>query len=480
MPSPRYWQWWWATMSLGRAAAASVPLGLLLLAQAEPGTASTSALWCGALIGPSILPLSHLAAHLSRDHPSVSWWSARAWAAAVPSLFAKTVIGATDGSGPEFAERMTTPFLLAAVVGLSFCIGAQGALLVVPKDTVANVMAIMLAMTAIKLQVVCTHAYLVLHVACLGSMALGYVCVARYADLHEALRETAEAVVLAAVAVNQPYVVTDDRLRILAVNQRFVDVLDYVPDELYGTPVATLLDGAVDAQWVKSLIDDDEEEHVWSVLTKAGRALPVRITFGETRCPINATKFYWAKFASMALEQRNAQLRAEKEKLQWEVASHRDGEDDPREHLVATPYHALATRDHRTLGPMQDQSRTDEAVSCARSYDHADSRDASPAASPVAPKCSGTDRSVRSARSDASTVATLASSVMDTVSVAAAKDVTRAPQPPKGRRPWRPTKASSEPESSKPMPAPRDHAPTARPLPTVECHSCDDDLREHS
>ena len=155
-----------------------------------------------------------------------------------------------------------------------------------------------------------------------------------------------ETVVLGAAATNQPYVVSDCQLTILAVNQRFCEVLGYDVDEVYGKHVSTLLETSVDAAWVKAVLSKKQTEHVWSVVTKAGPTLPVRITLGETRCPINGTTFYWAKFASMALEQRNAQLAAEKERLAWEVASHHDGDwEDPREALGAS-YHG--DNKHRT------------------------------------------------------------------------------------------------------------------------------------
>ena len=55
------------------------------------------------------------------------------WASLLPAFFAKTITGAFDGSGLSFAERVTSPFVLAALVGVGFCIGAQGALLAVPS-----------------------------------------------------------------------------------------------------------------------------------------------------------------------------------------------------------------------------------------------------------------------------------------------------------------------------------------------------------
>ena len=423
----------WRSMSVGpvaRVAALQVVMGLVLVPQTEPGTGSRAAV-ISILVATSVLllPLARFAAHLSRRHTSVRWWAGRAWAMAIPAAFAKTMTGAYDGSGPALAERVTTPFLFAFVLGLCFCLGAQGALLAVPKDVAVNVEGILIAMAVIKLQVVYTHAYALLNVAVLGGIALGYACVSKYADLREAEREAAETVVLGAAAVNQPYVVTDSQLAILAVNQRFCEVLGYDIDEVYGKPVSTILEASIDAAWVQAVLSKEQTEHVWSVVTKAGPALPVRITLGEQRCPINGTLFYWAKFASMALEHRAAQLAAEKERLAWDLATsqcHDCVDEDPREHLKVR----VAEGTHHTLGVMQDQQTTDDAVSNAHSFDHVASN-----ASPTLPP--------RDA-SPLPSIVSIESSVMDTISEAAAKDLTRAPPPPKSRLP-RPKVVRSEP-----------------------------------
>jgi hypothetical protein len=97
----------------------------------------------------------------------------------------------------------------------------------------------------------------------------------------------------------------------------------------------------------------------------------------------------------------------------------------------------VAEGTHRTLGVMQDQQTTDDAVSNAHSFDHV----ASNASASLPPR-------------DASplpSIVSLQSSVMDTMSQAAAKDPTRAPAPPKSRLP-RPKKVSSEPSARKPKP----------------------------
>ena len=485
------------------AAAAQLLAGAALLAHTDPDSFSHTAVALAATTGVLTRPLARIATRFVRDTSRVHHLAGQVWAVSVQLFFAMAVAGAYDGTGSALAEKLATPFVLAVVVGLSFATGAQGALLAVSRDAVVHLSVTVLAMTAIKLRVAYTHTYLALHVACLGSIALGYVCVCRHVDLREVEREGAEAILRTAVLTKQPYVVTDAQLTILAVNRRFTDVLGYEADEVYGKNVSVVLETSVDTHWVQLATTKEKTDHVWSVVTKAGPRLPVRITFGETRCPANGSRLYYAKFASMVLEQRNAQLVAEKERLAWDLAScvgacERDSfamrEAPGRATTIKVDVRGdgnerLGAATHRTLGAMQDPEVTRRAVSCARSYDHVDSRDASP----VAPGASGTRGSARtvappppSARSDASgtTVVTLVSSVMDTVSVAAAKDVTRAPPPTKDVRLRRPTKTSSEPKSSKPTLSPRDHAPSARgraqPLPAVECNVGTADLREYS
>ena len=330
----------WQSVPLGPIARAGVfqlLAGLLLLPQTEPGSGSRTAVFMGVLTGVLTLPLGRLIAHVSRDRPRTYWWSGRVWAALLPAFFAKTLTGAFDGSGLKFAERVTTPFVMAAVIGVGFCIGAQGALLAVPKEVGINVAATMVGMACIKLQVAYTHAYLLLHVVSFGALWLGYTCVAKYADLQEALREAAEAVVIGAAA-REGFVVTDVGLHILAVNRRLLDVLGYEEHELVGQPVTELVtegaDLANDHAWVRRTLFEAAARkqcpngHVWAVLAKNGLSHPVRITLGEARCPINGIKMFTAQFTCMRLEQRNLQLQSEKERLQWEVASHHDNEED--------------------------------------------------------------------------------------------------------------------------------------------------------
>jgi len=465
----------WASIPVGpivRIAAIQVALAFALVPHTEPGSGSRAAILTIVLAtSVLILPLAVLAARISRDRPSVRWWAGRVWAVAIPAVFAKTMTGAYDGSGPALAERVTMSFLLALVIGLAFCLGAQGALLGVAKDVAVNVAGILIAMAVIKLQVVFTPAYLLLNIACLGGIALGYFCVAKYADLHEAMHEAAEAVVVGAAA-REPFVVTDHVLNVRAVNQRLLDVLGYEEEDIVGRPVMELLDEASsfggDHAWIRRTLfeaasrKENPNGHVWSVRTKTGQAHPVRITLGETRCPVSAMRMFTAQFTCMKLEHRNAQLVCEKEKLQWEVASHHDGDwEDPREALGACQH---GGDKHRTLGAMQDQATTDYAVSCAHSFDHV----ASSVESPTLPGHTLIAPAPPRTASPLTSIATLQSSVMDTVSQAAQKSPTRAPPPPKSvSRLPRPKATRSEPSAGAKPKAGNAKKPK-RALPTVE------------
>lgn len=480
----------WASVPLGplaRTAVLQLLAGLLILRQTESGSHNRAAVISMCSLGLLTLPLARLAARLSRDHPSVYWWSGRVWAALLPATFSETVARAFDGTGALFAERVCSPFGLAAVIGICFAIGAQGALFSVPRDLAINMVVIMLAMSATKLRIAYTYAYLMLHVTALGALALGYVCVTKYADLHEAMRDAAEAVVVGAAA-RESFAVTDFTLHTLAVNQRLLDVLGYDEQELVGQPVTKLVtegaDLANDHAWVRRTLfeaasrNENPNGHVWSLHAKNGTEHPVRITLGEARCPTSGIKMFTAMFSCMRLEQRNAQLQCEKERLQWEVASHHDGEEDPRERLgatVAIPVNLechecaldecrLHTTPHRTLGAMQDQATTDEAVSCANSFDHVNSN-----ASPTLPRRPlVAPEPPKSATSSGTSIVTLKSSVMDTVSRAAKKSPTRAPPPPKSTHLSRPKKTSSEPSPVTKPKAGNAKRARAQPLPPVE------------
>ena len=291
--------------------------------------------------------------------------------------------------------------------------------------------------------------------------------------------------------------VTDAVLNVRAVNQRLLDVFGYEEHELVGRPVMELLNEASSFggyhAWIRRTLfeaasrKENPNGHVWSVRTKKGQAHLVRITLGETRCPISAMRMFTAQFTSMRLEHRNQQLQCEKEKLQWEVASHHDGEEDPRERLGATVFKVrLECHDcgvgkctddcplfnkepHRTLGAMQDQATTDEAVSCANSFDHVASSVASPTLpghTLIAPAPPRTASPLTSA-----SIVSCKSSVMDTVSEAAQKSPTRAPPPPKkeSRLP-RPKTTRSEPSVStnKPKAGNSPTKPKRTVLPSIE------------
>ncbi len=491
MPPPPYRQRLWASVPLGtlaRLVFVQLLAGAFVFAHVEPGTSRLAVVGM-ITVGLVTLPLGRLAARLSRDHPGVVYyWTARAWAAAVPATFALTVPDAFDGTGPPLAARMCAPpFGIAASSLVCFCIGAQGALLSVPTDLALNAFAVIFAMSALKLSESYTHAYLLLHMGPLGAIPLGYALVAKYADVHEAVHEAAEAVVVAAAA-REGFVVTDAAMHILAVNRRLLDVLGYEEHELVGKPVMELVthgeDLANDHAWVRRTLfeaasrNENPHGHVWTVRAKNLKTHPVRITLGQARCPVHGTKFFTAMFSCMRLEQRNAQLCAEKERLQWEVASMHDGDwEDPRERLGATvPVHLSDCTHgcddscqvkHRTLGAMQDQATTDEAVSNALSFDHVNS-----SASPTVP--GHTLIAPARDKTPSSGVSYQSSSVMDTVSQAAKKSPTRAPPPPKESRLPRPTTARSEPLALRPK-AGNSKKPPKRAVPGIER-----DPREHS
>ena len=239
-----------------------------------------------------------------------------------------------------------------------------------------------------------------------------------------------------------------------------------------GKPVMELLDEATsfggDHAWIRRTLfeaasrKENPNGHVWLVRTKTGLTHPVRITLGETRCPISAVRMFTAQFTCMKLEHRNAQLVCEKEKLQWEVASHHDGDwEDPREALGASQN---GGDKHHTLGAMQDQQTTDDAVSCAHSFDHV----ASSVESPTLPGHTLIAPAPPRTASPLTSVASLESSVMDTVSQAAAKDVTRAPPPPPKTRLPRPKAVSSEPSGGAKPKAGNAKKTPKRALPGIE------------
>lgn len=160
--------------------------------------------------------------------------------------------------------------------------------------------------------------------------------------------------------------------------------------------------------------------------------------------------------AQAGIERRNAQLVAEKQRLEWEVVSHHGG--GPRQALGAAPPDGEPLAQYLVLGVLQPQEVTDELVSMAVSADHDsdgsadhDSSDDSadhdsddkppsgplfarqlPMVEPVPHLSPGSTRSASVTSSLLrNTPSLVPSSVMDTRSVAAAKDITRSPCMPK-------------------------------------------------
>ena len=173
MPPPPLCERLWASVPIecspaARAAFFQAVAGLAVITQTEPRSNQRVAIGAACVVSILAMPFGRFAAGLSRDHPSVYWWAGRVYAVAIPGLCAKTIPAAFDGSGTAMAASVTTPFTLAALLGLAFGVGAQGALLGVPKDTAANSMMLMVVMAAIKLQAAYTPAYLMLQVVALG------------------------------------------------------------------------------------------------------------------------------------------------------------------------------------------------------------------------------------------------------------------------------------------------------------------------
>ena len=483
MPSYRQQLWQSTTLDAhARLAIAQLVTCLVLLSRAPPGSGLRVAL--GLSIVLSLAPL--LAAHWTGDAVTGYLWSGRLWTMLLPCALVATITGAYDGSGPRFAEEIASPVGYFLFLVLAFGLGAQGALLGVRRVLANQVASVAVVVTALKLYQVRTPAYVALQVLTNLGLWLGYALAARYADRRVAIHEVAKAVVCGAEALHDPFVVTDEAMNVLAVNARFTEVLGYEAAEIVGQNVTMLMANRFDIvnhdRWVHAYITGGipklrgTKGREVEVCTKEEEVLPVRLTIGEMRCPIDATKLFTAVFSSLTLEKRNAQLECEKEKLQWEVlASHHDGEDDPREHLGATTHGGRFF--HRTLGAMQDQDTTDEAISCANSFDHVNS-----SASPTAPgRTLVAPAPARTASTGTTSCASCKSSVMDTVSQAAKKSPTRAPPPPKSSRLSRlprPKKVCSEPAPpTKPKAEPKKNVTPKRTLPAVECVS---DLRERS
>ena len=402
----------------------------------------------------------------------------KSWVVTVSALFWLSVGSAYDGSGPQLAESLATQLGLLAVSCAGALLGAQGALFNLSTETRLQVAVTVFASTLLKLHQCQSPAYRLVQLCVVLPFALGFAWTPRSAA-RAATSQAANVVMRAADAVCEPFLVTGTDMHILAVNSHFTELLGYAVDEVLGQPMTMLIADAPDIhdhdQWLAHFTKgcgstpQSKRGHVRSVLTKKGEWLPMRIVMGKTRCALNGTRFFTAELCSLALEHRNAQLVAEKERLEWEVASHHGDANDPRKALgdshpieAGSPLHKQPA--HRTLGALQDQGITDDAVSRARSYDHEDSFNPLNTTRPTTTR-SRDDWPIARCVLDAPpssagfTDTSLQSSEMDTVSVAAAKDVTRAPRPPKAGR------FSSGPPSQHSEPAPERKRASQEPPP---------------
>ena len=391
----------------------------------------------------------------------------KSWVMTV-SVFCWLSIGsAYDSAGPQLAESLATPMGLLAVSCAGALLGAQGAQLNLSTETRLQVAVIVFVSTLLKLHQCQSPAYRLVQLCVVLPFALGFAWTPRSAA-RAATSQAANVVIRAADAVREPFLVTGTDMHILAVNVHFTELLGYEVGEVLGQPMTMLIADAPDVQdhdrWLAHFskgcgsTPQSKRGHVRSVLTRKSEWLPMRIFLGETRCALNGTRFFTAELCSLALEYRNAQLVAEKERLEWEVGWRHGDANDPRKALgewhpigAGAPLHKQPA--YRTLGALQDQGVTDDAVSRARSCDdHENSFNPFNTTRPT-PTRSPDDLPIARRALDAppssagcTETSSLQSSEMDTVSVAAAKDVTRARRLPKaGRFSRRPPSARSEP-----------------------------------
>ena len=391
----------------------------------------------------------------------------KSWVMTV-SVFCWLSLGfAYDSSGPQLAESLATPLGLLAVSCAGALLGVQGALLNLSTETRLQVAVIVFASTLLKLHQCQSPAYRLVQLCVVLPFALGFAWTPRSAA-RAATSQAANVVMRAADAVREPFLVTGTDMHILAVNAHFTELLGYEVGEVLGQPMTMLIADAPDVQdhdqWLAHFskgcgsTPQSKRGHVRSVLTKKSEWLPMRIFLGETRCALNGTRFFTAELCSLALEYRNAQLVAEKERLEWEVGWHHGDANDPRKALgewhpieAGAPLHKQPA--HRTLGALQDQGVIDGAVSRARSCDdHENSFNPFNTTRPT-PTRSPDDLPIARRALDAppssagcTETSSLQSSEMGAVSVATAKDVTRARRLPKaGRFSRRPPTARSEP-----------------------------------
>ena len=424
------------------------------------------------------LALATAARRLVSRNERVYHFVGKSWVVTVSALFWLSVGSAYDSSGLQLAESLATPLGLLAVSCAGALLGAQGALFNLSTETRLQVAVTVFASTLLKLHQCQSPAYRLVQLCVVLPFALGFAWTPRSAA-RGATSQAANVVMRAADAVCEPFLVTGTDMHILAVNCHFTELLGYAVDEVLGQPMTMLIADAPDIhdpdQWLAHFTKgcgstpQSKRGHVRSVLTKKGEWLPMRIVMGKTRCALNGTRFFTAELCSLALEHRNAQLVAEKERLEWEVASHHGDANDPRKALgdshpieAGSPLHEQPA--HRTLGALQDQGVTDDAVAAARSYDHEDSFNPFNTTRPTTTRSRDDwpiERCVLDAPPSSAglTDTSLQSSEMETVSVAAAKDVTRAPRPPKAGR------FSSGPPSQHSEPAPERKRASQEPPP---------------
>ena len=484
------------------------PMVVLLTASLSSMTANISRVKFAVLVFAALMPFGCIALHFARDQGKAFRMAGFVWTTAVSMIFTLSVGSAFDGSGEKVAEEWcTSPITMLAVCGVPAAIGMVGALIEVSAESRSHVAVVVACTTAIKLWTVGTPAYIAMQACIVVSFAVGYL--ATFRGFHEvSVSRAADRVMSAAGHVREPFIVADETMRILTINAGFTELLGYVADEVVGRPITMLVADGLDASdfprvanFLEAQVKGKAGEGgtlgcTVAALTKAGERLAVRLVVRETRCANSGIRLFTAtlRHSSMSLKNRYAQLLAEKERLEWEVrssASPRGDADDLRSGR------AFADQRHRTLGAMQDQEVTDAAVSAAHSIDHVDSSWSTggdePASTSVLPNASpprtpspshlpstGSLGDSPSGLREASfrSVTSLASSVMDTISEAAAKDPTRAPPPPKspdfGARKSMSVRSEPSPEPAR-RPRPR-AVPARAPYP----YEVERDPREYS
>ena len=266
------------------------------------------------------LALATAARRLVSRNERVYHFVGKSWVVTVSALFWLSVGSAYDSSGLQLAESLATPLGLLAVSCAGALLGAQGALFNLSTETRLQVAVTVFASTLLKLHQCQSPAYRLVQLCVVLPFALGFAWTPRSAA-RAATSQAANVVMRAADAVCEPFLVTGTDMHILAVNSHFTELLGYAVDEVLGQPMTMLIADAPDIhdpdQWLAHFTKgcgSTPQGQVRSVLTKKGEWLPMRIVMGETRCALNGTRFFTAELCSLALEHRNAQLVAEKER----------------------------------------------------------------------------------------------------------------------------------------------------------------------